>query len=152
MNDFAQAVNAVEEKCSQLLASPGYRMDSLPKEITSAGVYLLSENGHALYVGRTNNLLKRLQSHTRNNHNQATLAFLIARNQTGNTKASYQKVGSRKDLLTQPEFRSAFDASRQRIREMDVQFVEETSPVRQALLVICTALWVEAPYNDFDNH
>ncbi len=59
---------------------------------------------------------------------------------------------SRADLLTQPNFRSAFDAARQRIKEMDVQFVEETDPIRQALLEICTAMRVRARYNDFDNH
>jgi len=152
MNEFAQAVSDVEEKCSKLLASPKYLMDTLPKEIPLAGVYLLSERGQALYVGRTNKLRNRLQYHTRNNHNQATFAFLLAREQTGKRKATYQKSGSREDLLTQPDFRSAFDGARQRIQKMDVQFVEEPDPIRQALLEICTALKVEARYNDFDNH
>ena len=82
-----------------------------------AGIYLLSEHGKALYVGRTNKLRNRLQYHTRNNHNQATFAFLLARKKTGKIKASYQKSGSREDILTQPDFRSAFDAARQRIKE-----------------------------------
>jgi hypothetical protein len=152
MDEFAQAVHAVEEKCSQLLSSQKYKMGNLPIEIPSEGVYLLSEHGQALYSGRTNNIRKRLQYHTRNNHNQATFAFLIARELTGNTKASYQKVGSRKDLLTQKEFRSEFDAARQRIMKMDVQFIDEPNPIRQALLEICAALRAGARYNDFDNH
>ncbi len=152
MNDFAQAVSDVEEKCSKLLVSTRHRMDTLPKEMPLAGVYLLSEYREGLYVGRTNKLRNRLQYHTRNNHNQATFAFLLARERTGKIKATYQKVGSRQDLLTQPEFRSAFDAARQRIRKMEVQFIEEPDPVRQALLEICTALRIHARYNDFDNH
>jgi predicted GIY-YIG superfamily endonuclease len=152
MNEFAQAVKDVEEKCSKLLASPGHSMAALPKEIPLAGVYLFSERGRAMYVGRTNNLRKRLQYHMRNSHNQATFAFLLAREETGKTKATYQKDGSREDLLTQPEFRSAFDAARERVREMDVQFVDEPDPIRQALLEICTALQAGARYNDFDNH
>ena len=152
MNEFDQAVSDVKKKYSDLLASPKHRMDNLPKNMPLAGIYLLSEHGKALYVGRTNKLRNRLQYHTRNNHNQATFAFLLAREKTGKTKASYRKAGSRADLLTQPNFRSAFDAARQRIKEMDVQFVEETDPIRQALLEICTAVWVRARYNDFDNH
>ena len=152
MNEFAKAVSDVEEKCSKLLASPRYRMHDLPGDMPLKGVYILSEDGRPLYVGRTNKLRNRLRYHTRNNHNQATFAFLLAREQTGKKKATYQKAGSREDLLTQPEFKSAFDAARQRIQKMDVQFVEERDPVRQALLEICTALRVEARYNDFDTH
>ena len=152
MDEFAQAVKDVEEKCSVLLTSPQYRMGALPKEMPCAGVYIFSEDGRALYVGRTNNLRKRLQYHMRNHHNQATFAFLLAREQTGNTRATYQKEGSRNDLLSQPAFRSAFDSARERIRKMDVQFIEELNPIRQALFEICAALRAKARYNDFDNH
>lgn len=152
MNEFAEAVRDVENKCAVLLSSPTYHMASLPAEMPTAGIYLFSEEGKALYVGRTNSLRKRLQYHTRNNHNQATLAFLLAREETGNTKASYQPSGSREDLLSQPLFRQAFDKARERIRNMDVQFVEEQNPVRQALLEIFAALRAQARYNDFDNH
>ena len=152
MDEFAQAVKDVEEKCSVLLTSPQYHMGALPKEMPHAGVYIFSEDGRALYVGRTNKLRKRLQSHTHNHHNQATFAFLLVREQTGNTRATYQKKGSRNDLLSQPAFRSAFDSARERVRRMDVQFIEELNPIRQALLEICAALRGKARYNDFDNH
>jgi hypothetical protein len=35
---------------------------------------------------------------------------------------------------------------------MEIRFVEETHPVRQALLEIYVATVLETPYNDFDNH
>jgi hypothetical protein len=152
MDQFSQALKDVEEKCSVLLSSSKYNMGDLPQEMPRAGVYIFSEDGHALYVGRTNNLRNRLQYHTRNNHNQATLAFLLARKLTGNTKATYQKKGSRNDLLDQPAFRLAFDDARERIKKMDVQFIEERNPIKQALLEICAALRAKAIYNDFDNH
>jgi len=117
-----------------------------------AGLYIFSEDGHALYVGRTNKMRKRLQYHTRNNHGQAIFAFLLAREQTGNKKATYKKEGSRDDLLSQPAFRSVFDSARERIKRMDVQFIEEMNPIRQALLEICASLQAKAKYNDFDDH
>lgn len=135
-----------------LLAAPTHTVRTLPKDMPSAGIHLFSEAGRPLYVGRTNNLRKRLQYHTRNNHNQATFAFLLARHKTGRLKASYPPRGSRKDLLTDPEFRAAFDAARKRICRMDVQFVEEADPIRQALLEVYAALEPRAEYNNFDNH
>ena len=35
---------------------------------------------------------------------------------------------------------------------MEVQFVEETDPTKQALFEICAALRTRAKYNDFDTH
>jgi hypothetical protein len=80
------------------------------------------------------------------------LAFLLARRKTGKLKASYQKEGSRSDLLNDPIFRSAFDEARVRIKGMSVQFIEEGDPIKQALLEIYAAFQLKAEYNDFDNH
>jgi hypothetical protein len=35
---------------------------------------------------------------------------------------------------------------------MDLRFVEESDPIRQALLEIYSARVLKTPYNDFDNH
>ena len=35
---------------------------------------------------------------------------------------------------------------------MEIRFVEETDPVRQALLEIYVATVLETPYNDFDTY
>jgi excinuclease UvrABC nuclease subunit len=149
---FEQVIISVRQKFADLCVCPKHRIRDLPKDMPSAGVYLFSEDGHILYVGRTNKLRTRLQSHLRNNHNQATFAFLLARHQTGNLKASYQSKGSRKDLLNDPEFRAAFDSARERIMKMDVQFVEEKDPIRQTILEVFTAYETGAKFNDFDNH
>ncbi len=149
---FDEIVACVKEKCDALLASPKHTVATLPKRIPDAGVYLFSEAGCPLYVGRTNNLRKRIQYHTRNNHNQATFAFLLARHETGNLKASYQPKGSREDLLTDQDFRAAFDAARLKIKAMYVQFIEESDPVKQTILEVLAALRTNARYNDFDNH
>ena len=88
MPDFKPAIVDVEERCAALLKSPRHKISNLPEGIPLAGIYLFSEKDQALYVGRTNNLRKRLQYHTRNNHNQATFAFLLARESTGELKLS----------------------------------------------------------------
>ena len=152
MDSFTKAIAAVEKKCSALLSVRTYKVGALPKAMPAKGIYLFSQNGKFLYVGRTNNMRKRLQYHTRNNHNQATFAFLLARHKTGKMKASYQKADSRSDLLTQPRFLKAFIKARNDIRQMDVQFIAEANANRQALLEICAAMRTKAKYNGFDNH
>ena len=117
-----------------------------------AGVYLFSEGSRHLYAGRTNDLRTRLQGHVHNSHNTATLAFLMARIRTGSLKASYKPRGSRADLLRNSKFRTAFDNARERIRQMDIRYVEEEDPTRQALLEIYVALAAGAEHNSFDNH
>jgi len=152
MDEFTQAITDVEEKYEILLKSPKYAVSTLPKQMPIAGIYIFSENEFPLYVGRTNGLRRRLNEHTCNDGNKAAFAFLLAREETGNTKATYRKEGSRKDLLNQPAFRSAFDDARQRIRSMEVQFIEEPNPIRQAILEICVFVRTNAKYSSFDNH
>lgn len=152
MDNFDKVVTEVKNSFGALLSSQIHKMGLLPEKMPKKGIYFFSENGKALYVGRTNNLRNRLQYHTRNNHNQATLAFILARRETGRTNASYQKKGSRSDLLNDPAFRLAFDKARARIQKMDVQFIEEENAIKQALLEIYTAFQVKAEYNDFENH
>jgi len=149
---FDQVITDVKKKFVELCENPKHKIIHLPKTMPEAGIYLFSENGTSLYVGRTNNLRKRLQYHTRNNHNQATFAFLLARHETGKLKASYQPRGSRQDLLSDPVFRTAFDDARQRIKTMNVQWVAEADPIRQTILEVFAAFQTNAKYNDFDNH
>lgn len=125
---------------------------ALPRCMPKKGVYLLSEGDRHLYAGRTNSLRTRLRNHVRDSHYSATLAFLMARIQTGKLRPSYRPHGSRADLLRNPEFKAAFDDARGRIREMDIRYVEEPDPVRQALLEIYVALASGAEHNSFDTH
>lgn len=54
--------------------------------------------------------------------------------------------------MTDPEFVEAFVDAKQRISRMDVRYVEETHPLRQALLEMYVAVALNTPYNDFDTH
>lgn len=83
----------------------------------------------------------------------AAFAFRLARETTGNLKATYKKgEGSRSALMGDEKFVAAFDSAKARTRRMSLRFVEENEPVRQALLEIYVAVVLGTPYNDFDNH
>jgi hypothetical protein len=153
---FASLVEQLDHKHQALLAAEGFNYDSLPpsRVIPARGVYLFTENSRHLYVGRTNRIRKRLSGHCRpsGSHFTATFAFRIAREQTGNITATYSTAGSRAQLVQDPAFSAAFIAAKERLRAMEIRFVEESDPVQQALLEIYVATVLETPYNDFDNH
>jgi hypothetical protein len=150
---FIEVMAEVERRYDALVNAPPFKCAKSPISLAGKpGVYLFSESGAPLCIGRTDDLRKRLANH-RNRSHTATFAFLLAREATGRRDASYQASGSRADLLKNtPAFSAAFDRARERIAEMDVRVVEESDPVRQALLEIFTAFVTRATYNDFENH
>jgi len=151
VDEFTQAVNDVEEKCSTLLNSPRYALDSLPRSVPQSGIYMFSEGGLALYVGRTNKMRNRLRYHTASNHNQATFAFLLAREETGK-KATYKKLGFSQRSLERPGVSVSIRQSAGSNPSYGDSVYRGEGPKRQALLEICAALRAGAKYNDFDNH
>ena len=152
--EFRVQVESLEPKFQALVSMPSVRFDSLPRTMPKRGIYLFSEGGSHLYIGRTNGLRKRLRNHCRlsGTHFTATFAFRIARHETGRSKASYTPEGSRAQLCADPIFGPAFQAAKERVSEMDIRFVEEVDPVRQALLEIYAATVLHTPFNDFENH
>lgn len=117
-------------------------------------IYLLSEGQNHLYVGRTRKLGQRLRQHSiaGAQHNQAVFAFKLAREATGRLAAAYSALGSRKALCAEPVFADAFQQAKTRVRNMDLRFVEEGDPTRQALLEIYASVVPHTKYNDFDTH
>ena len=152
---FVSHVEALKPKLLSLLTMQPVTPESLPTKMFKKGVYLLSEGDNHLYVGRSNDIKKRIGRHCRPGatHRMAAFAFRLAREATGNVKATYKKgEGSRSALMEDERFVAAFDASKSRIRKMSLRFVEEGDPVRQGLLEIYVAVVLNTPYNDFDNH
>jgi hypothetical protein len=151
---FAGLIEPLEPKRRALLEMAAVRYAALPRDVPTRGIYLFSEGERHLYVGRTNGLRKRLAGHCRpsSNHFTASFAFRIAREETGNLKATYKPEGSRASLLADPVFAAVFEAAKRRVASCDLRFVAEDDPTRQALLEIYIATVLETPYNDFDNH
>ena len=104
---------------------------NLPMDAPASGIYLFSEAGQHLYVGRTNTIRKRLQNHCRpsSGHNSAAFAFRLAREITGQTIATYTEQGSRSELENDPVFGPVFIAQKERVRNMNVRYVSEPDPM-----------------------
>jgi hypothetical protein len=152
---FAALVEALAPKLESLLAIAPLRYGQLPGDMPASGVYLFTEDGQHLYVGRSNVLKKRYRRHCLPGatHRQAAFAFLLAREATGRTAASYRAgAGSRAGLMLDPVFSTAFTAAKERIRHMEYRYVEEDDQNRQALLEIYCAIVLSTRYNDFRTH
>ena len=151
---FKQFVETLHPSFEKLVQMSPLNMSALPSKLPEKCIYLLSEADVHLYVGRTRRLRQRLRQHSvaGAQHNQAVFAFKLAREATGRLAAAYSAEGSRKALCVEPKFAEAFAQSKARVREMDLRFVEETDPTRQALLEIYVSVVLRTKYNDFDTH
>ncbi len=151
---FRRHIAELESKRVELFTRNPVTRDSLPKVMPSRGVYLFTELGRHLYVGRTNSLRTRISSHCRPSapHGTAPFAFRLAKEKCGVGKATYKKGSGRADIVKEAEMEREFKAAKARIRAMQVRFVEEADPIRQMLLEVYIAVVHKTPYNDFDNH
>ncbi|MGD0999123.1 MAG: GIY-YIG nuclease family protein [Candidatus Brocadiia bacterium] len=152
MNErFRECVEGLDASYRRLIEMRPAKVCNLPDDVPQHGVYLFSENGKHLYVGRSKNIRNRLQVHCRpsSRHNAATFAFLLASKETGRPAVTYKTKGGRKELEGTEPFKSAFVKAKEKVRQMDVRFIEEPDSVKQALLEIYIAVSLNTPFNDF---
>ena len=148
---FYNIVQSLDPSLARMLAMDPLKVDPLPRRLPKQGIYLLSEGESHLYVGRSRRVRKRIssQSQAGGSHKGAAFAFRLAREETGRLTPTYQKKGSRDDLMKDPKFRLAFEDAKARIRSMDLRVSEESDPIRQSLLEIYAAVALQTPYNSF---
>jgi hypothetical protein len=153
-DQFRLYVESLHDAFERLRSMKPVSAATLPKILPKQCIYLFSDNGKPMYVGRTRELRQRMRNHCApgSEHNQAVFAFKLARELTGNVTVSYAAEGSRKNLLSDEKFFKTFIESKSRIRNMELRFVEEKDPLRQALLETYVAFVLKTPYNDFDTH
>lgn len=151
---FTRFVEMLHPSFERLIQMVPLNMSTLPSRLPEKCIYLLSEEHNHFYVGRTRKLRNRLRQHSivSAQHNHAVFAFKLARETTGQLAAAYSSKGSRKALCVEPAFADAFRQAKARVRNMDVRFVEEEDPTRQALLEIYASVVLRTKYNDFDTH
>lgn len=153
---FASLVESLEPRYQELKECKPFTFNELASrlDLPKQGVYLFSEDDTSLYVGRSDLIRKRLQSHCRPSsaENQAAFAFLLARRESGFNQPTYRGEGSRKHLMQQASFRGMFELQKARIRAMDIRVVAESDPNRQALLEMYVAVVEKTHFNTFGNH
>lgn len=150
---FRAFTEDLHAKFEALMAQEPVVTGILPADFAGSGIYMFSERGKSLYVGRTRDVRRRYGQHTRRSsgHNSAPFAFKLARHATGRVKADYKPgENSRAGLLLDPGFAGAFSDALERTRRMEFRFVAESDPTRQCLLEVYVSVVCGSPYNDFN--
>lgn len=139
---------------AQLLACPPHTAGARPPVPRVGGVYLFSQNGRALYVGRTRNCNRRLADHTRasTRENSAPFAFNLARRALA--QAGEQVMGTRTQVAAHPTFGVRFSEAKRQLRQMEFRFVEIQDPALSTIFEVYAsiALRTEGEYNLFETH
>ena len=132
---FAEVVESLHPSFERLMAMAPLR-GTPPSRVSTpkSGIYLFSEHGHHLYVGRSNRIPHRYALHCglSAKQNQASFAWKLMAEVVGH-KATYRRGEGRADMILRPNYAHAFNIAKARIRSMDYRFVEETDQMRQAL-------------------
>jgi len=149
---FRDLISDLDPMLRNLLAMPPVTVDTAPADSPVGGVYLFSQGGEHFYAGRTKGPIRnRLKAHV-GTAKDCPFAWHLARAATNQRVASYRPFGSRRELLERPAFKKAYDDAKGRIRLMEVRYVAESDPFRQALLEIYVAVATNAKCNDFNTH
>ena len=149
---FDHLVAEMPQLLKRLRSKPLLTRDDLGS-IPKHGVYVFYQNNKPVYVGRSNNLKRRIQQHGRpsSGHNSATFAFTLAKERMESTE-KIPKFITRKELEEAPGFAEAFFAARLKVTEMQIRVVEIPDQIEQAIFEIYAHLILNTKYNDFRTH
>ena len=122
-------------------------------DVPKRGVYLLLEDDRPVYIGRSDNILRRLRQHgnAKSPQNQASLAFNLAK-RDALARGDRIAAGKRDDVQHDPAFKPLFERAKERIRRMSFQAVEIADPVTQTLFEVYAHMELGTELNDFRNH
>ena len=149
---FDQLIDKMPKLLNDLKSQPLLTRDNLAG-IPNQGVYVFYQNNKPVYVGRSNNLKRRIQQHGRlsSRHNSASLAFNIAKEMMGRNE-QIPKFITRKELEEAPGFDQVFFLARNTVANMKIRVIEIEDQIEQALFEIYAALTLNTRYNDFSTH
>jgi hypothetical protein len=118
-----------------------------------SGVYSFFHQDAPIYIGRTNKrgLGPRMKNHLTQSHNQAVLAFKLAKKKLG-FGTVYSGEGTRKKLMLNPNFLAEFREQIAYVANLSVRFVEITNSDDQYVFEYYASKRLNTPYNDFDTH
>lgn len=125
-----------------------------PLDMPKQGVYLFSENGIHLYVGRSDAMRRRYKQHTNRGSrpNQAGFAYKLACKKCNMSPPTYRKGDGQAERLKNPILAAEFVNAKDRVRAMDYRYVEETDPTRQSMLEAYASIALKTQFNSFENH
>ena len=153
MNDMFNGLVDQLPVLMERLESDGPRTWDSLGPLPQKGIYLFSEDGRDLYIGRSDSIRQRIRQHGRrgSSHLQAPFAFNLARRDAGTAGVDVNGI-SREDLQNDAAFAALFKESKVRVRRMHIRAVEVNDPILQTLFEVYASLELNTPFNDFRTH
>jgi hypothetical protein len=148
---FTAAVDQMESLLVALEGAPRHPSLSHTTVPKVPGIYLFSEYGAPIYVGQSRNLRNPLHTGEKSSHISASFAYNIAKGEAATAGINVKRT--REQLSSDPEFAALFTATRVRVRDMDVQFIEVDDPIVRTMFEMYVALVLDTvEYNSFETH
>lgn len=153
---FGALVDGLRPLLDRLIAAPAcprleHGRGRVPKR---PGVYLFSEpDGRPLYVGQSRNLNLRLGQHCQpgSGLDKASFAFNLAKREA--SAAGVLPEGFRAEVERHEDFAAHFDAAKERVAAMPVQFTLATNPhLRKVFEVYATVVLDTHEFNRHETH
>ena len=135
----------MEGLLKKLCDGPEYTRDDL-RGMPKQGVYVLYEGGEPIYVGRSNDIPRRIRDHsTSSRHQSATFAFKLLRENLDNPKGTREEI--------QKKYSKEYDLQRERVGKMTIRAVEIKDQREQTIFEIYAVLSLGTTrYNTFETH
>ena len=153
---FHKSISVMHDRLEELLSAKPFTMMDKPRGLDKVkAVYLFSDGDYPFYVGRTQNLGRRLSQHCNEGsaHNQSSVAFKLACRDLKIKRQKYKKGSTPAALLRDHvDLKPAFQAWKDCMKKMSIRWVEEGDPVTQTLLEIYCSVALNTPHNDFATH
>ena len=135
----------------KLLSSEYLDRDNLP---SFSGIYVFFKDNSPIYVGRANNIKKRIHGHTRRSsgHNSANFAFNLAKLELAE-KLQESKLG-REELMKDEEFKIKFANIKEELFASKIKCLKVENDVLQTMFEPYLAVKLKTyPINNtFENH
>jgi hypothetical protein len=126
------------------------KRDDLP---SYRGIYVFYENGNPIYVGRANNIRKRIQWHTRESSGSesASFAFNLAKREYANETEINKK---RKELMAIEEFLEIFRKHKLNLKNIEFRCIPVDNDILQTMFepYLAFKLGTYPTNNTFENH
>ena len=117
-------------------------------EAPQNGIYVFYENREPIYVGRSNNMRRRIQDHGADSSDwhSATFAFKLLREALNNPKGKAEDIAR--------DNKEEYRLQRERVRAMTFRSVSIADQLEQTIFEIYATIEMgTAPkYNDFETH
>ncbi|GAB3862282.1 hypothetical protein GCM10028822_42770 [Hymenobacter terrigena] len=152
---FTEQLAQLPALLADLKACPPAARAELAQRIlkNTPGIYAFYHDDQPVYVGRTRDLRRRLNEHSRpkSSHYSASFAFLRAWHSAEAAGHTASLAGKSRSALAGHEvFGPLFVAEKLAVSGMTVRWVKVADAVTQALLEVYAALELQTPFNSFE--